>query len=376
MNGRSGQEDLTPIARVFQAIQGHWLTACLGVLMDLKIPEILTSQQQAVEFKQLAKLAGVSEAGLDHFYKVLRVTAQWELIDETPEGKCFSPNASTRELVRGKEASLGHFVDHQINKPKWDAWKMLPEAVKSGAVPFALAHGGLDMHQYDEEKGNEAFADDFQQAMTYFTKLSLRGGEVSLKDAFDWSKSQCVMDVGGGRGECLSHCMLHAGPQCRGVLMDRQWVLDSTDIQGTFEAKGVHNAKERLKFVAAEVREPFPASIRDAGIDTLVMKHFLSGFSDNDADLILKHCKQVLPAQGKILLLQTLVPEAGDRQHNVCRDGVAPGLFSIEILAMCPGGGWRTLSEWKTMFAKHGYQLEDTKLVGANMSLMVWSLSQ
>ena len=40
-------------ARVFQAIQGHWLTACLGVLMDLKIPEILTSQQQAVEFKQV-----------------------------------------------------------------------------------------------------------------------------------------------------------------------------------------------------------------------------------------------------------------------------------------------------------------------------------
>ena len=35
----------------------------------------------------------------------------------------------------------------QINKPKWDAWKMLPEAVRSGAVPFALAHGGLDMHQ-------------------------------------------------------------------------------------------------------------------------------------------------------------------------------------------------------------------------------------
>ena len=85
---------------------------------------------------------------------------------------------------------------------------------------------GCDAVQYDEEKGNEAFADDFQQAMTYFTKLSLRGGEVSLKDAFDWSQSRCVMDVGGGRGECLSHCMLHAGPQCRGVLMDRPWVLD------------------------------------------------------------------------------------------------------------------------------------------------------
>ena len=69
--------------------------------------------------------------------------------------------------------------------------------------------------------------------------------------------------------------------------------------------------------------------LTDAGVDTLVMKHFLSGFSDADADLILKHCKQVLPAQGRILLLQTLVPEAGDRQHNVCRDGVAPGEFLV-----------------------------------------------
>jgi hypothetical protein len=37
--------------------------------------------------------------------------------------------------------------DHQINEPKWDAWKVLPEAVRTGEVAFALAHGGLDMHE-------------------------------------------------------------------------------------------------------------------------------------------------------------------------------------------------------------------------------------
>ena len=101
--------------------------------------------------------------------------------------------------------------------------------------------------------------------------------------------------------------------------------VGSVDMEGTFEAKGVHKAAQRLKFIAAEVREPFPAAVREAGVDTLVMKHFLSGFSDADARTILKHCKEIMPANGKILLLQTLVPEAGDRQHNVCRDGVAPG---------------------------------------------------
>ena len=38
--------------------------------------------------------------------------------------------------------------------------------------------GSCGCAQYDEEPGHEAFADDFQQAMTYFTKLSLTGGEV------------------------------------------------------------------------------------------------------------------------------------------------------------------------------------------------------
>ena len=42
-----------PAATVFQAIQGHWLSACLGVLMDLKIPEILAGEQNPVEFKQV-----------------------------------------------------------------------------------------------------------------------------------------------------------------------------------------------------------------------------------------------------------------------------------------------------------------------------------
>lgn len=35
----------------------------------------------------------------------------------------------------------------QINEPKWDAWKVLPEAVRTGQVAFALAHDGLDMHE-------------------------------------------------------------------------------------------------------------------------------------------------------------------------------------------------------------------------------------
>ncbi len=54
----------------------------------------------------------------------------------------------------------------------------------------------------------------------------LGGAQVPLEDAFEWSGSRSIMDVGGGRGEMLARCMACAGPQCRGILMDRPWVLD------------------------------------------------------------------------------------------------------------------------------------------------------
>lgn len=125
----------------------------------------------------------------------------------------------------------------------------------------------------------------------------------------------------------------------------------------TFEGKGVLDAKDRLTRVSGDVREPFPKAVADAKVrqckaltlfqfagpqlhsltkhvwpqvcpqtshacsnwstsfplllvqvDTLVMKHFLSGFSDDDAKLILKHCSEVLPKTANILLLQVSYP--------------------------------------------------------------------
>lgn len=76
------------------------------------------------------------------------------------------------------------------------------------------------------------------------------------------------------------------------------------DIQGTFEAKGIKNAKERLQFVAAEVREPWPEAVKAANVDTLMMKHFLSGFSDEEAKIILKHISAIQQPKSHILLFQ------------------------------------------------------------------------
>jgi len=41
-------------AKIFQAIQGHWLSASLGVIMQLKVPEILAGQDKPMEFTKVS----------------------------------------------------------------------------------------------------------------------------------------------------------------------------------------------------------------------------------------------------------------------------------------------------------------------------------
>lgn len=47
-----------------------------------------------------------------------------------------------------------------------------------------------------------------------------------LQDAFDWDSLQVIMDVGGGLGELLSNVMSWARPDCKGLLLDVQMVID------------------------------------------------------------------------------------------------------------------------------------------------------
>ena len=83
---------------------------------------------------QVAKQADASPQGTDHLYKVLRTCAQWELLIELP-GKKFSANAATSALVRDGPPSLGHLAAHQINKPKQQAWQVIP-----GSCPGTAEH--------------------------------------------------------------------------------------------------------------------------------------------------------------------------------------------------------------------------------------------
>ena len=86
--------------------------------------------------------------------------------------------------------------------------------------------------------------------------------------------------------------------------------------------------------------------VKNAKVDTLVMKHFLSGFSDNDAKLILKHCKEVLPKEANILLLQVRIVDV-----TIIRHGVVHGMpVSLYIMSYTALAVWQKSSAVEVVY--------------------------
>lgn len=44
----------SPAARVYEAINGHWYSACLGVLLELNIADILEKETQPISVEDVS----------------------------------------------------------------------------------------------------------------------------------------------------------------------------------------------------------------------------------------------------------------------------------------------------------------------------------
>eukprot|EP00927_Polykrikos_kofoidii_P066499 TRINITY_DN62089_c0_g1_i1.p1 TRINITY_DN62089_c0_g1~~TRINITY_DN62089_c0_g1_i1.p1 ORF type:complete len:794 (+),score=149.56 TRINITY_DN62089_c0_g1_i1:78-2384(+) len=359
---------------VLRTMLAPWAARALGTALNLNLVEALC-QQKKMTLPQLGEVAGCIN-GTENLYNVLRCLARAGLVDEL-DGKCFAPNAATQVMRRDLGPGAGDLVSHLINDEKWLSMLNMPNAVKQNTVAFELAHG-MDVYEYGEQEKaytfeqraithehpigsaerRADFAKEFMRAMAWFSSHSIG----NLFEVFDWSSVDgLMMDVGGGTGVFLAKA-LQASKATGGILYDRQWVLDSVD-EKTFASC------PPMQKIAGDVLEPFPPSVRGA-VDVIVMKHFLSAFSDSKVATILGHTAAALKDSGRIFLLQSLVPEV--EESAFCDDGVSPASFAVEIMCDCPGGFWRSGSQWKQLFAASGFKLMCTIRSSPNMSMMMF----
>jgi hypothetical protein len=152
-------------------------------------------------------------------------------------------------------------------------------------------------------------------------------------EAYDFSRFGVIADIGGGRGHLLA-AVLDRAPRARGILFELPHVAA--------DAERARSA--RIEIAAGDFFESeLPAA------DLYLLMDLLHDWRDEDAARILAAVRRAAPAHARLLIIETLVPEA---------PGPHCGKTLDLIMLAVTGGRERTRAQHAALLERAGFRLE------------------
>jgi hypothetical protein len=315
----------SPLEQIFQLMVGKHITYSLTAVARLGVADHMSGALNSVD--ELAQIVGAQP---DFLYRVMRLLASLGVFVEGP-GKSFALTPVGECLKTDSPASVRYLAMAWGDSWSTRAFERFTDTVRTGIDSTTLAFG---KHTF------ELFADIPDQAETFHRAMSSLSGfaAAAVTDAYDFSTVTRLADIGGGHGTLLAS-ILKRNPAMKGVLYDLPEVVAGASAHNTFTG-----LDERVSIQPGSFFERVPA-----GCDGYILKHIIHDWDDQRANRILSLIREQLPAHGRVLLCELVVPDS---------PAPAPAKFlDIEMLALTPGGKERTGQEFAELFASAGLRL-------------------
>ena len=310
--------------QIFEIVTGFWLSRSLQVYATLGIADLLAAGPKSAD-----ELADASSTHPEALYRLLRGLASAGVLTELP-GRRFEAGPVSEVLRRDQPGSLRSTVITELGLVHYTSWGQLLDSVRTGDIAFDKKFG-INAWEYMQQ--NPELAAIFDDSMTRVTEV-LQG---AIAQSYDFSSFRKIIDVGGGQGRLLSS-ILKSNPAARGVLADRAQVIE--------EARTVlagHPARPRIELVPTDFFHSVPA-----GGDLYTLKWIIHDWAEEPATLILRNIRAAMAPGAKVVLIETVLPEANTRHFGPFMD--------LNMLVMT-GGRERRANEFAELFAKAGLRL-------------------
>ncbi|HJP91991.1 MAG TPA: methyltransferase [Pyrinomonadaceae bacterium] len=325
MTAPANQQTNQPSAPVqmLQIISGFWISRAVYVIAKLGIPDILKSGPKTAE-----ELAAATKTHAPSLFRVLRALASVGVLSSA-DGR-FAQTPLSETLVTDAPGSLRWFAVSELGQEHYPAWGDLMHSVKTGEIAFDHFFG-MDVWQYFQQ--NPEDAEVFNNSMSGMTAAA----NEAILSLYDFSGFNKIVDVGGGHGGLITS-ILKANPQLKGMLFDAPQVIEGA--QPKIEAAGV---AERCETVAGDFFKSIPA-----GGEAYIMKWIIHDWNDELATRILKNCRAQMPENGRLILVDSVVPETAEPHFSKFID--------LNMLVMT-GGKERTEKEFEKLLDAAGFRL-------------------
>ncbi|ATL33042.1 methyltransferase [Streptomyces formicae] len=276
-----------PARRLLELCTGAWTTQALATAVRLGLPDALpTGAEPAVDAAELAARTGTDRDGTG---RLLRYLASLDVVAADGDRYRLGPLGS---VLRSDAPHSMAPLAELYGGPFYASFGELDHAVRTGEEAFKYLYGESHFTLFAARPELDVL---FQRTMAASAAMF---GPVAAAVAA--SGARLVVDVGGCDGELLAR-VLAAGPDLRGVLLEREHVLDSARARLT-EAGVV----DRCTLVAGDFTESVPP-----GGDVYLLSRILHDWDDDACLRILRRCADAMPQGAELLIVERLLPQDG-----------------------------------------------------------------
>jgi hypothetical protein len=330
--------DPAVVQHLFQLISGYMVSAALGAVMRLGVPDQLAGGARSTA--DLARTVGASE---DALFRAMRALAMVGIFAETaPRTFVLTPVGQLlRRDVPFSAHDMALFLADDFH---FRVYAEMLQAIQTGQ-PVGEKVFGMPVFEYFRQHPD--LSARFNNAMTNFS-ASVAPAALAV---YDFGGIGVLVDVAGGHGMILGS-ILQRYPSMRGILFDVDHVIAGAG--PTLDALGVRN---RVQTVVGDFFAGVPA-----GGDAYIMKHIIHDWDDERSGVILRHIRTALEGKpdGRLILLESVVKPGNEPDLSKLTD--------LEMLLL-PGGRERTEAEFAALCSANGFEL--TRVVPTESPLAV-----
>jgi hypothetical protein len=305
-----GRDPLPPV--LFQMATGYWLSQAIYVAAKLGIADLLENGA-----KSSVELASAASCDPPSLLRVLRALSSAGVLSQVG-GDSFSLARLGSALRSNIPGSLRNIVI-TIGEIHYLACGELLHTVQTGSPAFNRVFGA-SLFEYLQRNPHASGA--FSRGMTDLSCLLAR----AVLLAYDFSEIASIVDVGGGEGELL-RSILELYPEMMGTVFDLPNELCSTRCNG--------NGSGRYSYVPGNFFDSVPENA-----EAYVLCGVLHDWSDERARIILRNCRKAIAKDGRVLIIETIVPKTNVASFSK--------LLDINMMVMTSGRE-RTQSEFRAL---------------------------
>ena len=334
-----GAGGMPPQVKMLQMMNAYRLTQSISVAAKLGIADLVADGPKSSE--ELAQATGTHAPSL---YRLLRAIASFGIFVEDENARFgLTPRAAI--LQSHVPGSIRSYAIVQGDEWHWRMWGEILYSVKTGEPAFDHIYGMEFQDFYDQ---NPDVAARFDAAMVGVLGMT----DAAITTNYDFSAVGKVVEVGtgGGDGNLLS-AILKKNPLVQGIFFDLPSRIPSA--QRVIEAAGLH---ERCETVAGDLLQSFPS-----GGEAYIIKNLVHDYDDQRAIKLLKNCHEAIAENGKVLVVEMIVPPGNEPS--------LAKMVDVEALIMSAGAVERTEEQYRDLLSAAGFRL--TKVISTRSPMSI-----